>query len=377
MMRYFIAALSIYLAQDCYAQKKFTTEIRFPANIDTRKVIMQYDNGKTVYPVATTFNENKATISGTFYSKYVMLAVLYRKPSGAFYSNEYFLNEGSSSLVFAESKNGDTPADPLDSCKLLNAIEIRKLPAAVKMRLFTAKETSQLDEIMDYYDNKTNETNKDSVMQVMHERSGVLVKKQLEFVKKYNDQYYSFWVFKRNISGTNFIKPDVLSKVFASFPAAVRNSFEGKETVRVMNGIVHANKGLKAPAFSANDITGVTINTGNYRGKYILLQFWASWCRPCLQEMPSIRKIRDNYSADRLEVISISIDSDSSAFAKAMGVHKINWTTIFDRQREIYTNYGGKPIPLIYLINKEGVIVYSSEEDRPGVLVDLLSRSVK
>jgi len=43
---------------------------------------------------------------------------------------------------------------------------------------------SQLDEIMDYYDNKTNETNKDSVMQVMHERSGVLVKKQLEFVKE-------------------------------------------------------------------------------------------------------------------------------------------------------------------------------------------------
>ena len=133
-------------------------------------------------------------------------------------------------------------------------------------------------------------------------------------------------------------------------------------------------KGFKAPIFIARDISGATINLCDYRGKYVLLQFWASWCAPCLQEMPAIKKIHDSFTADQLEVISITIDRDSVAFAKTMATNKMNWTNIFDKREDIYAIYGEKPVPSVYLINNEGVIVYSNREEDLNALNDLLSK---
>ncbi len=93
--------------------------------------------------------------------------------------------------------------------------------------------------------------------------------------------------------------------------------------------------------------------------------------------MPAIKKIHDSYSTDKLKVISVSIDSDSVAFAKAMVKNKMDWTNIFDWKREIFKAYGGDGVPAVFLIDKEGIIVYSDYEEPFEVLSDLLSTSVK
>jgi len=144
-----------------------------------------------------------------------------------------------------------------------------------------------------------------------------------------------------------------------------------------MNGAMYTKKGFKAPALITKDISHTAINLSHYKGKYVLLTFWASWCVPCLQEMPAIKKIHDSYSTDKLKVISVSIDLDSVAFAKAMVKNKMNWTNILDWKREIFKAYGGDGVPAVFLINKEGIIVYSDNEEPFEVLSNLLSNSVK
>jgi peroxiredoxin len=375
MLRLFISSLIFFFSQVCNAQKKFSTVIRLPESIDVQGINIYYEDGQDVHRV-TTVIKNKATISGTFYSKYVTLKMFYARTDKPSYYNEYFLMKGNSSLTFTGFRNGDTQAGPFDRCKLSNAIEIRNLPEAKKMHLVTEQEESRIDAIFLKYNSKAWGSKQDSLMQVMHPISVTLIEKQMEFVKENNDKYYSLWLFQQKFLSVFTIQHyyDTLSKIYASFPAVFRNSFEGKEIVKIMNGVMLAKKGFKAPTFAAKDISGATINLHNYRGKYVLLHFWASWCGPCLQEMPAIKKIRDSYPDDQLEMISITIDKDSVAFAKAMETNKMNWTNIFDKREDIYAIYGEKPVPSVYLINNEGVIVYSNSEEDLNVLNDLLSK---
>jgi len=374
MTKYHISLSAVFFALVCHGQKKTITTIQFPASINVRNVRIEYDDGREIIRDAAIFGNNKVTISGTFYSKYATLEIRYFKTPSSFHSIEYFLKEGRSSLVFAECRNGDSLAFPFDSCKLFNAIEIRKLPEAKKLDSFTRIELEDLND----FNTRTGDNDNDSLTQVLVDKVNRLLKKRLEFVKQNHDSYYSLWLFRRKFLGFGFIQANFesLSKTFASFPVNLRNSVDGKEISKTINGAMYSKKGYPAPAFTAKDITGATIDLNSYKGKYVLLQFWASWCVPCIEEMPAIKKISDRYSSDKLKVISISIDKDSSAFVNGMQVHNMNWINIFDHRRFLWVTYGVKPIPSVYLIDKEGKIVYSSWEDNLEVLNDILSKSL-
>ena len=185
MLRLFISSLIFFFSQVCNAQKKFCTVIRLPESIDVQGINIYYEDGQDVHRV-TTVIKNKATISGTFYSKYVTLKMLYARTDKPSYYNEYFLMKGNSSLTFTGFRNGDTQAGPFDRCKLSNAIEIRNLPEAKKMHLVTEQEESRIDAIFLKYNSKAWGSKQDSLMQVMHPISVTLIEKQMEFVEKKN-----------------------------------------------------------------------------------------------------------------------------------------------------------------------------------------------
>jgi len=95
--------------------------------------------------------------------------------------------------------------------------------------------------------------------------------------------------------------------------------------------------------------------------------------------MPDIKKIRDAYSADQLEVISFTTDRDSADFSRAVVKYNTTWNNIFDGGY-VSSLYGVNAIPSLYLVNKEGIIVYSRLEDYDGDLKklnNLLSRLIK
>lgn len=146
-----------------------------------------------------------------------------------------------------------------------------------------------------------------------------------------------------------------------------------------MYGGMYAKKGFRAQDFTVKDNSGASIKLSNYKGKYVLLQFWGSRCGPCIAEMPDIKKIRDAYSTDQLEVISFTTDRDSADFSRAVVKYNMTWHNIFDGGY-VCSLYGVNAIPSLYLVNKEGIIVYSRLEDYDGDLKklnDLLSRLIK
>jgi thiol-disulfide isomerase/thioredoxin len=116
-----------------------------------------------------------------------------------------------------------------------------------------------------------------------------------------------------------------------------------------------------APPFLLRDLDGNMVSTAAWQGKVVLVNFWATWCPPCREEIPILIELTKKYKDDLL-VIGISVDDGSPAevseFAHSIGVNY----PILMRSRELIAEYGGVPaLPTTFLINKEGRVVQKHE----------------
>ena len=93
------------------------------------------------------------------------------------------------------------------------------------------------------------------------------------------------------------------------------------------------------------------------KGKVALIDFWASWCRPCRAEIPNIKKIYEKYGGKDLVVISLNVWDKPEAQAKAIKDLGMTWTQLTDATRNATDTYGVDGIPQILLIGKDGVII--------------------
>jgi thiol-disulfide isomerase/thioredoxin len=115
--------------------------------------------------------------------------------------------------------------------------------------------------------------------------------------------------------------------------------------------------------FDVKAIDGKTISLANYKGKVVLLDFWATWCMPCKVEMPNVIRIHKKYNKQGFEIIGISLDRDRNALEKYVKDNEMNWPQYFDGQgwnSGLASKYRVREIPTTYLIDKKGKIRYRS-----------------
>ncbi|HVB03350.1 MAG TPA: TlpA disulfide reductase family protein [Chitinophagaceae bacterium] len=147
---------------------------------------------------------------------------------------------------------------------------------------------------------------------------------------------------------------------------------EGKEIKNVLLGrIVATHNNVEAPDFETMDIYGHQLALSNERGKYVLINLWATWCGPCIAELPAIRRIRKQYPRSQLKIISVSCDRDSSAFAKAIKKYKMTWTQIYNDKNLIIKFGGVTSLPQLFLINEQGQIIYNRNVSKNGASANL------
>jgi len=114
--------------------------------------------------------------------------------------------------------------------------------------------------------------------------------------------------------------------------------------------------------FEAVDINGKSIKLTEFKGKIVILDFWATWCPPCIKEIPNLKKIYSKYKDEDFEIISIALERKPKEHAlKFVSDKKMDWVHIIDKDkgREIATEYKIRYIPTMYVINKKGEIIES------------------
>ncbi len=131
--------------------------------------------------------------------------------------------------------------------------------------------------------------------------------------------------------------------------------------------------GKIAPAFTIHD-GAQTVSLSQYRGHLVLLNFWASYCAPCIDELPSLMAL--HHRLPRLAILAVSIDTDPKAYRNFLAENRIDFPTIRDPSQAVMHRYGTTLIPDSYLIDRSGHIVrkYVSAQDWTNPeIVDTLS----
>ncbi|UCH82680.1 MAG: redoxin domain-containing protein, partial [Candidatus Latescibacterota bacterium] len=119
--------------------------------------------------------------------------------------------------------------------------------------------------------------------------------------------------------------------------------------------------------FAVSGLDGKRISLDDYKGKVVLLDFWATWCVPCKVEMPNVIKIHNKFHEKGFEIIGISLDSDKNALERYIATNKMSWPQYFDGrgwQNTVAQKYRVRSIPTTYLIDRKGVIRYRSLRGR-------------
>ncbi len=154
---------------------------------------------------------------------------------------------------------------------------------------------------------------------------------------------------------------------------------ELKKALEPMEKAAEAEKataiGEVAPDFTLESIDGEPVSLSSLKGKYLLVDFWASWCKPCREENPNVVKAFAEFKAKGFDVLSVSLDRDSAAWKQAIADDQLTWNHVIDAQGDIANTYGVQGIPFTLLLDKEGKIIAKNlrGEELTAKLTELLN----
>ncbi len=115
--------------------------------------------------------------------------------------------------------------------------------------------------------------------------------------------------------------------------------------------------GLPAPDFTYPGLDGKKVSLSDYRGKVVFVNIWATWCPPCVEEMPSMQKLYQKLKGENFEILAVSIDSKGAkVVAPFMKKYKLTFPALLDSRGTIKRIYKTTGVPESYIIDKDGIL---------------------
>ncbi len=158
---------------------------------------------------------------------------------------------------------------------------------------------------------------------------------------------------------SNRLKTETVDTLFLKFSDKIKNSFDG---ILISEEINKRKINTKVPDFSAKDIDNNQIRLSEFEGKHVLLNFWASWCAPCIKKIPELKNFFSFYHSKGFEIINISIDAKRENWVKAVNKYKLESFHNVITNEDIENKYSNTkmPIPSEILVGPTGLMLWNS-----------------
>lgn len=258
-------------------------------------------------------------------------------------------------ILYAGSSNAQNNIDPKHAQQ---KSELSKVLAELDQKIEARKKL--------YYDAQNAKTKYDTIglgqfrsdyASLKEERKN----KEIAFIKAHPDYTASLDALK---DAMGYVPDDVTvyHKLFQNLKPAVQSSEEGVKLKKTIDKFMTVRIGANAPLFESPDTIGRIVKLQDFKGNYVLVDFWASWCGPCREENPNVVKAFQQYKDKGFTILGVSLDKTDAraAWLKAIATDHLTWTQVSDLKgwdNEVAGLYSVRSIPQNFLIDPKGKIV--------------------
>ena len=179
-----------------------------------------------------------------------------------------------------------------------------------------------------------------------------------ELISQYSNNYVSLLEMRNLVRNSNYRE---LSDLYEQFSGVLRKTDLGVEIQKYIKGKANTQLGGEAPNFSLQNLDGENISLKSFRGKYVLIDFWASWCKPCREEHPNYVNVYKKFKDQSFTILGVSLDRNKKNWKKAVKKDELSWTQLINdsggMRSDVAKMYSIKSIPKNFLLNPEGEII--------------------
>lgn len=151
-----------------------------------------------------------------------------------------------------------------------------------------------------------------------------------------------------------------VERMYESLTPRIKSAYLGQRLKNTIDEMKRTFVGSIAPDFTLPTPTGEEVSLSDYRGKYLLLDFWASWCGPCLREIPNVKRVYERFHNQGFEILSVSLDEKKENWTSAIEKNQLNWghvSSLKGWKCPVVELYHISGVPAMFLLDKEGKIV--------------------
>lgn len=226
---------------------------------------------------------------------------------------------------------------------------------------YLQKNAIALDSLNSTFQAHQNDPNIDSLKAVLQGAYSVMMESETVYLKKFIDENSQSLA---TLAIIDKLPPEENMEYYKKVDAGLTKSFPNSGYTKAFHErIGEMNKlalGSEAPDIVLNSPDGKEIKLSSLKGKIVLVDFWASWCRPCRAENPNVVRIYNAYHDKGFDIYSVSLDKDKNAWIKAIADDQLAWTHVSDLgqwQSSVVKQYNISGIPFTCLLDKNGRIV--------------------
>lgn len=228
-----------------------------------------------------------------------------------------------------------------------------------------------------YNDSTASEAQRQAFEQTMKANDVKITLNDFEFSTKYANTVVGNFIFGSTFYGMTVEQKE---KIVRLMSPETKSNTRIAEIIAAIEIEKKTAIGQKFTNIELPDLTGTKLSLSSFVGKtdYVLIDFWASWCGPCMQSLPKLKSIYAKYGGKNLEIVGVSLDDDDNAWRTTIKSKELNWKHISDLQGWKSSGaalYAIRSIPATILIDKSGIVIGRNLSD--SELEKILSTSIK